>query len=698
MKQAFSILLILAWSYQTGFSQNVLVASKPIEVQLLDRENSRATNAKDTDAAVDYTSFGGSFAAGDFIVFRNVDFGTGDLRMFMLVLAANGDNAGKKIEVRTSSPTGNKIGEITLTNTGSNRLALFLNEGGTANLGTTIISNDGNLPGRAPASHPDYEGHHRELPLFKPHYSDITPNISGVQDVYFVFPAATDVDMDFFAFSRHHFIPYANTDPVGQGLANTYEAIVEAPEARDARMQWWRDARYGMFIHFGPYAFLGGHELNPDGTRGEIMPREAEWIMRQTPPNSSVVRSNYRDNVGKNFNPYNFNAEEIVRLAQDAGQRYIVFTARHHDGFSMYNTQVRHHRDWSIITAANANHDGFTRDLLRELADACHATMGTDRPIKFAAYLTMPDWFDLTQYPRYGNATSSQSEFLGVDRLSWSFNGTTTEERLSNKADYLARLKGQLRELIVDYGAHLIWWDDANMQKLTRDEAYALYHYMFFLNPNIITNNRIFTDRVGGRRTARSLDFYTAENTMATITSKLTDDVEACMTLNGKWGFHYTDVNWKPPSDVVNMLMRMVGYGGNLLLNIGPDGRGDVPQASQDILREVGRWLEVNGDAIFGTRPAFYETSEKTGPAHSVYTTAKEGKLFIHLMPAFTENTLELPAMRNPILGIRTLNNNSSVDYQITDSKMIFDLTRIERDPYNTIIEIRVDGGIPQRR
>ena len=671
---------------------NELFASKPVEVQLLDRNLSRASAAANTANAVDLTSFGGSFAAGDYLVFRNVNFEAGGYKMFMLVLAANSDNAGKKIEIKTGSPSANKIGEVTITYTGSNRLALYLNEGGTSNISATIVSNNGNIPGRAPSTHPDYEAHHEELAIFKPHYSNITGNITGVHDVYLVFPTATEVDMDFFVFSTYSFVPYADTDPVGADLPNTYNAITEAPGERDARMKWWRDARYGMFIHFGPYAYMGGHQLNPDGTKGDIMPNEAEWIMRQTPPNSSVDRNNYRKNVGANFNPANFDARKIVTLAQDAGQKYIVFTARHHDGFSMYDTKIRQHRDWSITTAANTNHDGFTRDLLRELADACKETTGTERKVRFGAYLTMPDWYDLTQYPRYGNSTAGQNEHHGTDRLSWSFNGTNPQERMNNKADYLARLKGQVRELIVDYQAHIIWWDDANMQKLTREETYALYHYIRFLNPDVITNNRIFTDRISNRRTARSLDFYTAENTMATITSKLTDDVEACMTLNGKWGFHYTDVNWKPPVEVINMLMRMSGYGGNLLLNIGPDGKGDVPQASQEILREVGKWLEKNGEAIYGARPAFYETSEMPpGPPHSVYTTAKEGKLFIHIMPSFTNNVIELPAMKNNITGVRTLNNDSAVNYRISEGKIFFDIANIVRDPYNTIIEVSVD-------
>jgi len=681
-------------------SSKDISASKPIEVQSCDKTHSvaAAAAAANTDTAVDFTSFGGSFVMGDYLIFRDIDFGEGGYKTFMIMLAANQANAGKKIEVRLDSPTGEKIGDITLTNTGNYRLAHYVHPTGDQPADgahnpfwqTAEVTND-NL-------------NNPQIPTYKAHYINGLPgNITGTHDVFFVFPAPTDVDMDFFVFSQYGFTPYNGTDDVGAGRPNTYEAINESAEVRNTRMKWWRDAAYGMFIHFGPYAFTQGLSINQDGSIGpDNSPGGGEWVMRQSHPQRTTTRINYAKNVASPFNPGNWDAKVIVKLAQEAGQKYIVMTTRHHDGFSMYDTKIRAHKDWSITSVAN--HGGFKRDLVRELADACHATTGTPGEVRFIAYLTLPDWYDYTQYPRYGTGVRHLNEHHG-EQINYSFNGATPQCRAAAKSDYLSRLKGQLRELIVDYGAHAIWWDDANMLKLSRDDGYGLYHYMRTLNPNLITNNRIFTDREHSR-TAKDLDFYTAENSPQELVRAREFDMELCQTLNDTWGYRATDHNWKSPLTVINYLLSSVSNGANLLLNMGPDDSGQMPPKSAEVICEVGEWLKMNGDAIYGTRPAFYELAEmpRQGIADNsawlhVYATAKKGKLYLIFMPAYTLEKLILPAMANNIIDAGVLGGNISFadKIQVANGQMLIDLTNLPRNQLPTVIEMSIDGDIPRR-
>jgi len=664
-------------------------ANKPIEVRDHNPSASRAKSAANTENATDLTSFGGNFAAGDYLTFKGIDFGVGGYKKFMLTLSANAANAGKKIEVRLDSPKGVKIGEIILTDTKANRLQLYTYPHPSAD-GQGLPKDN---PPVAP-SHPYYENH-PTLPLFKEHYADIIGGVLGVRDVYLYFPSATNVDMDYILFSTYTFTPYAGDDPVGQGQSYKYLAIKETPEEKSVRMKWWRDADYGMFIHFGPYAYLGGSPLEPDGRKSSQQNSSgSEWIMKRSPENglrNAVTRENYRENVSAKFNPENWNAKEVVKLAQDAGQKYVVITARHHDGFSMYDTKIREFRKYSITTVANGGK--FRRDLVRELADACQTTYGTDKEVKFGAYLTLVDWYDLTQFPIYGRNISSRSTMSDSPEINDNFNGVTQNNKDLNKADYISRLKGQIKEMIVDYGAQVLWFDCGGMFKFSREESYDVYHFARTLNPDIIISNRIFTDRIDGSRVAKDLDFYTFEQ--SSIGTKLNNDAELCLTLNNSWGYNAVDKNWKSPQLVIQRLLECIGSGGNLLLNIGPDDNGDVPIGSKEILREAGKWLEKYGNAYYNTRPGFYETEELPS---RVYTTAKEGKLFIHLTPNYTEPSLTLDAPENAITGVRALNDETPVNYRLENGKIFFNLTGITRDPYVTILEVSVEGDIPKRK
>lgn len=399
-KMAYMLLFAACTQMILAFAPN-----KPVEASDYAAEFSqKAATALSTTNAVDGSSLGGAFAAGDYLAYKSLDFGTGGYKKFMLMLSADAANAGKKIEVRLDSSTGTKVGEITLTDTKGSQ-------------------------------------------IFKEHYADITA-ITGVHDVYLVFPEPVNVDLDFFLFTTYMFTPYAGTDN-GVYYNTGGLAITETKEDKAARMQWWNDARYGMFIHFGAYSYLGGRTLNSTtgAFTGTIMSSGVEWIMKRMAPADAFPKDIYRQYCSAAFNPNDFNAKNIVQLAKDAGMKYITITSRHHEGFSMYDTNIRDFKDYKITKISNGGN--FNRDLIRELADECRA-----QGIHFTAYVSLVDWYDKTMYPIYGTKGGYNSADITAG-----FNGATVEERSVNKADYMSRLKGQLKELIVDYGAESIWFD-----------------------------------------------------------------------------------------------------------------------------------------------------------------------------------------------------------------------------------------------
>ncbi|MFG2287788.1 alpha-L-fucosidase [Streptomyces sp. NPDC048595] len=317
-----------------------------------------------------------------------------------------------------------------------------------------------------------------------------------------------------------------------------------------SRTSWWRQDRFGMFIHFGAYANLEGEYTRPDGT----VCRNAEWIQREC----AIPRAEYEKQAAA-FNPSAFDAEAIVKAAKDAGQRYIVITSKHHDGYAMWPTKQN---TWNL-----RDHSSFDphRDLLAELkkaADAAGITLGF--------YYSIWDWHD----PDFADPATFPR--------------------------YKKRMYGQLKELIDRYDPALLWFDgewdaDNPANRWSRRDGADLQAYLHGLKPGLIVNNRV------GKREVVDGDFGTPEQE---IPAEPVDGQlwESCMTLNDHWGFAKYDTHWKSPATVVHHLLDVASRGGNYLLNVGPDKLGRIPQASVDRLREVGRWLGSGGqgDAVHG--------------------------------------------------------------------------------------------------
>ncbi|MFD8547241.1 alpha-L-fucosidase [Streptomyces sp. NPDC059649] len=316
------------------------------------------------------------------------------------------------------------------------------------------------------------------------------------------------------------------------------------------RTAWWRTDRFGMFIHFGAYSNLEGEYTRPDGT----VCRNAEWIEREC----GIPRAEYEKQAAT-FDPSGFDAEAIVRAAKDAGQRYLVITSKHHDGYAMWPTRQN---TWNL-----RDHSAFDkrRDLLAELkraADAAGITLGF--------YYSIWDWHD----PDFADPATFPR--------------------------YRKRMYGQLKELIENYDPALLWFDgewdaDRPANHWSRQDGAALQAYLHRLKPDLIVNNRV------GKRDVVDGDFGTPEQE---IPAEPVDGQlwESCMTLNDHWGYARYDSNWKSPATVVRNLLDVASRGGNYLLNVGPDRLGRIPGPSVDRLRETGRWLAAHGQgaAVYG--------------------------------------------------------------------------------------------------
>ncbi len=348
--------------------------------------------------------------------------------------------------------------------------------------------------------------------------------------------------------------------PVGT-IAQPVEArqVGRPPAASSdaSRMAWWREARFGLFIHFGLYAVPAG-EWNGRTDYGE-------WIR-----NNARIPIDTYDQFRGRFNPTGFDATAWVRLAKQAGMKYIVITTKHHDGFCLFDSKET---DFTVMSTP------FKRDIMKELAEACHR-----EGMRLGWYYSIMDW----HHPDY------------LPRRDW-------EQRSAAGADferYVKYMKAQLRELLTNYGKIDILWFDGQWEATWNNErGRDLYDYVRSLQPNIIINNRV--GRAGGDFGLDSGqgvigDFGTPEQEIP-ATGLPGADWETCMTMNGNWGYNRADKNFKSTQDLIRKLVDIASKGGNYLLNVGPTGEGVFPPESVERLQAIGGWMRVNGESIYGT-------------------------------------------------------------------------------------------------
>jgi alpha-L-fucosidase len=321
-----------------------------------------------------------------------------------------------------------------------------------------------------------------------------------------------------------------------------------APASQDAKMQWFREAKFGLFIHWGLYAIPAGV------WKGTPYDHIGEWIMHD----AKVPFGEYAE-LAKQFNPVKFDADAWVQMAQDAGMKYLVITSKHHDGFAMYHSLVSKYNVYDATP--------WHRDPLAELAAAC-ARHG----IKFGFYYSQAqDWHE-------PNGAGNDWDF-GPD------NKKDFDQYLQSKAE------PQVKELLTSYGPIcLIWFDTPRMMDGARSSRFI-----------DIVKTRQPATLIDGRLGSKGDYVSMGDNRIPDQAIK--EDWEVPATINHTWGFKTADTDWKSPADITFKLVDIASKGGNYLLNVGPTSEGIIPQASQDNLRAVGRWLKVNGEAVYGAGP-----------------------------------------------------------------------------------------------
>lgn len=351
-------------------------------------------------------------------------------------------------------------------------------------------------------------------------------------------------------------------------------APLETKEARDARMQWWRDGKFGMFIHYGLYSGLAG-EVAGNKYEGCV-----EWIQMQ----SGLDSDRYAAEALPKFDPKEGKATEWVKLAKESGCAYVVLTSRHHEGFNMFDTK---HSDFNVKKAKGI-------DIIQEYAKACD-----QYDIKAGYYVSLLDW----GHPDYDPTGS------GIAYPQGNYDAQKQGRRqFGHHERYKEYLFNVFDELTSNYKADLVWWD-FSQPNFQGDKAWGATRLMRTLlekNPKAIQNNRLYHSdnhlSEGGIKVTPTWkgDYSTAEQHIPA--TGIDGDWEACQTLNGTWGYSALNQKWKTSEALVRELVDAVSRGGNFLLNIGPEADGTIPAESVRLFKEIGAWMNVNGEAIYGTR------------------------------------------------------------------------------------------------
>ena len=326
---------------------------------------------------------------------------------------------------------------------------------------------------------------------------------------------------------------------VGGVLAAAGAEEVNAPPAD--RMAWWREARFGMFIHWGIYA----------------VPAKGEWYMN----NSNIPRAEY-EKYAPQFNPVKFDAKKWVGLAKEAGMKYLVITSKHHDGFCMFDTKAT---DYNVVKATPWKHDP-----LKDISEECRK-----QGIKFCVYYSIMDW----HHPDQLIANNDPVKPIYNDNMM----------APGQKPHYVEYMKTQLKEMIDQYHPAVIWFDGQWGAEWTNGDGYNLYHWLLEQDPKLI-----ISDRVCGAG-----DFGTPEQNVPA--TGLQGDWETCMTMSKTWGYDATDKDYQPAQTLLRNVIDIASKGGNYLLNVGPTAEGIIPQQQAERLEAIGKWMKVNGEAIYGT-------------------------------------------------------------------------------------------------
>ena len=434
----------------------------------------------------------------------------------------------------------------------------------------------------------------------------------------------------------------------------------ETKAQHDARLAWWREAKFGLFIHWGVYSVPAGYY------HGQPVPsRFSEWLMF----NAKIPVAEYQQYAGQ-FNPVKFNADDWVKAAKAAGMKYIVFTAKHHDGFAMFETKAS---EWNIVDATP-----YGKDVLKPLAEACRKY-----GIKLGFYYSQAqDWNNGGAVGLFSMGTNAPPRW--------------DPAMARDMDDYIDKIAApQVREICSNYGEFpvVLWWDTP--RDMNPGRAQKLYDIVHELRPDIILNNRLESSFKGDTETPEGLippQGYPG------------CDWETCMTLNDSWGYKRGDDNWKSAETLIRNLCDIASKGGNYLLNIGPTSEGLIPQPSLDRLAEVGRWMRVNGEAIYGTtatpfgeQHGQFSTTEKDNKGNPKFTpawdwraTAKPGEIYLEIFQWPATGRFILPGLQSKLVKAYLLAGHQDLKFSQTAAGVVISLPAKAPDKIASVVCLEI--------
>ena len=395
----------------------------------------------------------------------------------------------------------------------------------------------------------------------------------------------------------------------------------ETPAERDQRMAWWRDARFGMFIHWGLYA----------------MPARHEWVRH----NERITNEQYQKYFER-FNPDLYNPRDWAKMAKAAGMKYVVLTAKHHEGFCMFDSK---------FTDYKSTNTPCKRDLVKEYVEAFRA-----EGLKVGFYYSLIDW----HHPDY-IIDRNHPQRPATDK-------DFTEENFAklnqgrDMAKYRQYIKNQVRELLTNYGEiSIIWFDFSFPGKFGKDhddwDSEGIWKLVHELQPNILVDNRLDLPGKG--------DFDTPEQVSANDLQKNYKgkhiDWETCQTFSGSWGYHRDEKTWKSNEQLLQLLITSVAHGGNLLLNVGPTGRGEFDYRAKDRLKGLADWMHYNSRSIYGCTEA---PAEFAAPADALLTcNPKTKRLYLHLLKYPADGKVTLTGVAGKVAYAQFLHDASEIRY-----------------------------------
>jgi alpha-L-fucosidase len=446
------------------------------------------------------------------------------------------------------------------------------------------------------------------------------------------------------------------------------QSQLKADTSHENRMKWWRDARFGMFIHWGDYAVLAGNY------KGQKVQRGGEWIMNR----AKIPVVEYQQ-YAKQFNPVKYDPDAWVRMAKDAGMKYIVITAKHHDGFALFNSKAS---KWDVVDATP-----YGKDLLKPLAAACKKY-----GIKLGFYYSQAqDWNN----PGGAAARKVASEgwpnpdSAAIDAYTAAHSGHWDSlQTTKTMAQYIDNVSvPQVKELLTNYGdVAVLWWDTPTGMT---DEFAEKLKSVLKLQPMIITNDRLKRPNFPG-------DYKTPEQKIPNLSELDGKDWETCMTMNGTWGYKSWDDKWKSTETLVHNLIDIASKGGNYLLNVGPKADGTFPQQSVDLLKGIGDWIKVNSESIYGT------TASPFAPVSWGRITKKENKgntiLYLHVFDWPKDGKLITPALNNSLVSVSLLGSKEKIKAKSENGVYEIKLPDNAPNKIASVIRLEVKGVVASEK